>query len=124
MPLDPKLVHPSLAGAASALVRHGDVGGLGLTEPQRIVAETIVALLGSARVPEEMAEYVAALNAALDASGSDGALLEPLRAARDAARSLESARSGMAGDLALDRLRLALDDARARIAGPSAPDLG
>lgn len=95
---------------------------LGLPEPQLRVAEAIVALLGSARMPDEMREYALALNAGLDADARLAALpdgetrrvklLEPFRAAAKAARSLESARSGIAGDLALDYLRLALDDLR------------
>ena len=123
MPLDPDLVHPSLAGVASALVRHGSVEGLDLPTPQRLVAESTIALLGSARMPDEMREYVGAMNAALDAdarlramSGSEerlATLVEVLRRMQRATRSLESARSGMAGDIALDEIALARDDALA-----------
>ncbi|GEM_PF-4324169 len=123
MPIEPALVHPSLAGVAAALVRHGSVDGLDLPEPQRLVAESTIALLGSARMPDEMRESVGAMNVALDAearlratSGSEerlAALVEILRRMQRATRSLESARSGMAGDIALDAIDSARDDALA-----------
>lgn len=116
MTLDPTLVHPSLAPVADALVRHADLSRSGLPEPQRLVAETLVALLGSARAPAEMRGYAGELNAALDVPDS-APLLDALRRARNAARGFESARSGMAGDIMLDELDLALDDLYTAIHG-------
>ena len=113
MELDPASIHPSLKPVAASIRRGASVEKLGLPEPQRLVAETLIALLGSARTPPEMLGYAGELNAALDAAphlDDLAPLLKALRDARLAARGLESARSGMAGDLSLDFLALALDD--------------
>ena len=120
MGLEPTSVHPSLTPVAAAIQRGGSVERLGLPEPQRLVAETLIALLGSVRTPPEMVGYAGELNAALDAAphlDDLAPLLKALRDARLAARGLESARSGMAGDLSLDFLDLALDDLYAAVHG-------
>ena len=113
-------LHSSLVPVASSIQRGGSVERLDLPEPQRLVAEALIALLGSARTWAEMVGYAGELNVALDAApqlADLGSLLDALRRVRDAAHGLESARSGMAGDLSLDFLDLALDDLYTAIHG-------
>lgn len=126
MRLEAGLVHPSLAPVASDLVSQGKVDEIDLPRPQRLAAEALIALLGSARMPEEMAEYARKVNEMLDAEArfrADGRneewerLMESFRSAQAYARIVESARSGMACENGLMGLDSALDGAHDLIHG-------
>ncbi len=124
MRLDPKLVHPTLSSVE--LAAHANVDAFDLPEPQRLAAKALVALLGSDRMPDEMAGYARRLNEILDAvARSEGEersrLLEHLEDASQCAGIVESATSGMACDNGLMGLDSALDGALRSPRPESAP---
>lgn len=89
-----------------------------LPPPERLYADTLRALADSLRSPDEMAEAASVLNPLLDARA---ATEDPTRRSRldeiaasafKAAVGARDARSGMAVEICLDYLRLALDDGR------------
>lgn len=98
---DPAPIHPA--------ARNGP-----RTPAERVCLDTLQAPSDSQRMPDEMAEAVAVLNPLLDARAKDPERTDAVaERIHKAAQGVRDARSGMACDLALDDLRLALDDARA-----------
>ena len=106
MTLYPQLVHASVR-------EHG-----ARTNAERTYLETLQTLLDSQWSTVEMAEAATVLNPLLDARDAAPEEVDAL-AARilKAAQAVRDARSGMACDLALDGLRLALDGAGALLRG-------
>lgn len=119
MRLDRSLVHPAV------LAKEGR-----LDPAERVYLDTLEALRDSQRNAEEMREASDVLNPLLEARadlvarGESPTEIDAIaEAALKAACGARDARSGMGCDLALDLLRLALDDARAAIVRESRPQI-
>ncbi len=105
MTFDPSALHPAVAAK-------GGLSSPSLGPSEQTYAETLTALVDSQRSREELVEAASVLNPLLD----DQLALEAVAAKiLKAAQGARDARSGMGCDLALDDLRLGLDDARAQL---------